>query len=91
MLIGRTINSSLKVCQLGLVSLQWFLLYTVWLRNVFVFQHPSAIGPYDFFYMFSWSHAWSLNLFPKVLILYMGRAAGFEPELVKLAALPRYQ
>jgi hypothetical protein len=23
--------------------------------------------------------------------LYMGRAAGFEPQLVKLAALPRYQ
>jgi hypothetical protein len=24
-------------------------------------------------------------------LLYEGRAAGFEPELVKLAALPRYQ
>jgi hypothetical protein len=25
------------------------------------------------------------------ILLYEGRAAGFEPELVKLAALPRYQ
>jgi hypothetical protein len=26
-----------------------------------------------------------------MFLLYVGRAAGFEPELVKLAALPRYQ
>jgi hypothetical protein len=28
---------------------------------------------------------------PWGILLYEGRAAGFEPELVKLAALPRYQ
>jgi hypothetical protein len=28
---------------------------------------------------------------PWGVLLYVGRAAGFEPELVKLAALPRYQ
>jgi hypothetical protein len=26
-----------------------------------------------------------------VLTVYVGRAAGFEPELVKLATLPRFQ
>jgi hypothetical protein len=25
------------------------------------------------------------------ILLYIGRAAGFEPELVKLVALPRFQ
>jgi hypothetical protein len=37
---------------------------------------------------FLWPQAWSLNPLPEVFT-YVGRAAGFEPELVKLAALPR--
>jgi hypothetical protein len=31
------------------------------------------------------------NPSPWGVLLYEGRAAGFEPELVKLAPLPRYQ
>jgi hypothetical protein len=41
---------------------------------------------------FLWPQAWSLNPLPEVFtVLYEGRAAVFEPELFKLAALPRYQ
>jgi hypothetical protein len=43
-----------------------------------------------FFFDFLWPQAWSLNPSLRCL-LHEGRAAGFEPELVKLAGLPCYQ
>jgi hypothetical protein len=39
---------------------------------------------------FLWPQVWFYPLSLR-FILYEGRAAGFEPELVKLAALPRFQ
>jgi hypothetical protein len=43
---------------------------------------------YYFFKNFLWRQAWSLNPLPEVFTLNEGRAVGFEPELVKLVALP---
>jgi hypothetical protein len=36
-----------------------------------------------FFNNFLWPQAWSLNPLPDVFLLYMGRAAGLEPEKSK--------
>jgi hypothetical protein len=38
------------------------------------------------FFFFLWLQAWSLNPLPEVFLLYMGRAAGFEPELLSFAS-----
>jgi hypothetical protein len=46
----------------------------------------------NFFKNFLWAQAGPLNPLPEVFTIPVcGRAAGFEPKLVKLAALPCYQ
>jgi hypothetical protein len=38
------------------------------------------------FFHFLWTQAWSLNPLPEMFLLYMGRGAGFEPELLNFAS-----
>jgi hypothetical protein len=70
-----------KVCfKYGIVC---FSLIYMW-QGIFWYQWRAIFT--NFCFNFLWPLPVSLRF-----ILYVGRAAGFEPELVKPAALPRYQ
>jgi hypothetical protein len=86
--VGMKCSVQRSLFQRHILSYESLLLGTLWPSEVLL-QRSYGNRIYFFIY-FLWPQAWSLNPLPRCLH-YEGRVAGFEPELVKPAALPRYQ